>query len=88
MGEQKLNKYHDITNNQMVHRFVINTIADIADIPAEKYSPGSICIVADSGDRYMLNLDYKWIRQPAGSGGSGGTDEDVIYDGKTPEYWS
>ena len=83
-----MNKYHDITNNQMVHRFVINTIADIADIPAEKYSPGSIAIVADTGDRYMLNLDYKWIRQPAGSGGSGGTDEDVIYDGKTPEYWS
>ena len=88
MGEQQLNKYHDITNNQMVHRFVINTIADIADIPAEKYSPGSVCLVADTGDRYMLNLDYKWIRQPAGSGGSGGTDEDVIYDGKTPEYWS
>lgn len=71
----------------MVHRFVINTIADIADIPAEKYSPGSIAIVADTGDRYMLNLNYKWIRQPAGSGG-GSTDEDVIYDGKTPEYWS
>ena len=88
MGDRKLNKYHDITNCQMVHRFVINTIADIADIPAEKYSPGSVCFVADTGDRYMLNLDYKWIRQPAGSGGGGSTDEDVIYDGKTPEYWS
>ena len=68
----------------MVHRFIINTIADIADIPAEKYSPGSTALVVDSGDRYVLNLEYKWIRQPAGSGGY----EDVIYDGKTPEYWS
>lgn len=83
-----MNKFYDITNNQMVHQFVINTIADIADIPAERYSPGSSLVVCDSGDKYILNLDYKWIRLPAGGGSGGTTDEDVIYDGKTPEYWS
>lgn len=43
-----------------VTEFVADTDADIADLPTTVY-PGSVCIVAESANVYILNASKEWV---------------------------
>lgn len=42
-----------------IAELVVNSEADIDTIPTH-YAPGSTCIVIESSNVYMLNLDKEW----------------------------
>ena len=67
--------------DNMVRRFVVDTVADIGSIDTSQLKPGSTVFVIEDSANYMLNNKYQW-RQIKNSGGGGGGDIDhIIYDG-------
>lgn len=62
---------------------MINTLADIDDIPLTLAStvPGSIAIVAETGDKYILNLNRQWELIKSSNSSSGGDSGDIRYEG-------
>lgn len=43
-----------------VAELVVNSEADMSTVPTH-YAPGSTCIVIESSNVYMLNLDKIWV---------------------------
>lgn len=46
-----------------VNEYVADTEADIKDLPTNIY-PGSVCIVIETSNVYMLNSEKKWKKLP------------------------
>lgn len=68
-----------------VKKFVIDAYDDLKSIDKDAIAPGSVAFCIESSENYMLNNKREWkkvILSTGGSGtGSGGTEDDVIYDG-------
>lgn len=46
-----------------VKEFIADTEADIQSLPTDKtVYPGSTCIVAETGNVYILNNEQQWIK--------------------------
>lgn len=55
-----------------VKNYLADTETDISLLPTT-CAPGSTCLVAESGNTYILNNSKQWILLPTNSGGSQGT---------------
>ena len=67
--------------NYGVKTYMINTLAELDAIPLTLAStvPGSIVIVAETGEKYMLNLNRQW--ELVGGASSGDDTDHIIYEG-------
>ena len=79
-------QYNVLSNRKRaygVKTYMINTLADIDDIPLTLAStvPGSIAIVAETGDKYILNLNRQWELIKSSNSSSGGDSGDIRYEG-------
>lgn len=64
-----------------VKTYMINTLAELDAIPLTLAStvPGSIAIVAETGEKYMLNLNRQW--ELMGGISSGDNTDHIVYEG-------
>lgn len=73
--------------NYGIKTYMVNTLADIDAIPLSLASvvPGSIAIVAETGDKYILNQNRQWalLSSPGGpgEGDSGEIKAEINYEG-------
>lgn len=79
-------QYNVLSNRKRaygVKTYMVNTLADIDDIPLTLAStvPGSIAIVAETGDKYILNLNRQWELIKSSDSSSGGDSGDIRYEG-------
>lgn len=69
-----------------VAEFICDYQSDVANLPTHK-GPGSVAYVVENGNKYVLNSQHQWIKQPtnsgsgSGSGGSSGEGDIVILNG-------
>lgn len=77
-------------NNKFTYglkKFVVDTIADISEIPATTLSKGSTAFVRSTADTYIYGDNNTWSKLPKSSGGSSGggdnpsEDNTYIWDG-------
>lgn len=67
-----------------IKTFLVNTMADIDAIPLSlsTVAIGSIAIIAETGDKYILNQFRQWeLLSSPGESGGGDSGEIVIYEG-------
>lgn len=66
-----------------IKTFLVDSIADITNLPTKNLTPGSRAFVTENSSSYILNSSRKWVKMNVGSGGGGGSDlpEEIIYEG-------
>jgi hypothetical protein len=79
-------QYNVLSNRKRaygVKTYMVDTLAEIDDIPLTLAStvPGSIAIVAETGEKYILNLKRQWELIGSSSSSSGGDSGDINYEG-------
>lgn len=68
--------YHSVRKE-----FLCDGESDLNDLPTT-CEPGSVALIIDTSETYMLNNERQWIKVTFGGGGGSGPDYDeVIYDG-------
>lgn len=68
--------------DNMVRKFVVDTVDQVATINVSQLRAGSTAFVIKTSETYMLSNARKWEKVTVGSGGGGGGgDREVIYDG-------
>lgn len=70
--------------NYGIKTFLVNTMADIDAIPLSlsTIAVGSIAIIAETGEKYILNQFRQWeLLSSSGESGGGDSGEIVIYEG-------
>ena len=72
------------TKSYGIKSFVLDTTEDVNSLPTN-VEMGSSAYVIATGDKYLLNSEKQWIKQPKSAGGSGGGEDDIIIlNGNTP----
>lgn len=76
--------YSNGVSDNMVRRFVVDTVDELSTINISQLRAGSTAFVIKTSETYMLSNARKWekvvLSSGGGNGGSSGS-EDVIYDG-------
>lgn len=56
-----------------VTEFICDSVADIINLPTEKNKvyPGSMALIASTGEVYIFNASHKWVLLGSGDTGSG-----------------
>lgn len=69
--------------NYGIKSYTVNTLADIDAIPIflSSTAPGSIVLVIDTGEKYILNRNRQWELLTTLPGASGDGPEQIVYEG-------
>lgn len=67
------NQYH-----YLVNKYLLDSVADIQDLPTRSISPGSEAIIDSTGAIYRLNNDYEWKLKESGGGGSSDVTKEYV----------